>query len=157
MKKIYLMLTLVLAIMFTGCGPVLPRVPTNNNNIIIEVEKKNHITVCYQKSYHRKGVPQMKSILQETALYGLKNDYSYVAIVNSGVNNLSGFPINDWANMKKYLKLLDKEDYRIAFKFSEENGRVLVNDRIYLEVVYFKKSIPELFIWNLRKLRRDTK
>jgi hypothetical protein len=80
-----------------------------------------------------------------------------MAVVTGKVNNLSGFPFNDWKNLKKYTSLEPKikgsGDYNpIIF-----GKKGLIKDgKPAVEVVYFKKAHPGLFLWDLRKLKRET-
>jgi len=83
--------------------------------------------------------------------YGLKNGYSYMAMVNKQFNNLSGYPINSWSAMKQFIDLYHTKHYRVSF-YKQLNA----GNQPAFKVVYFKERPKGMFVWDLKQLKTDT-
>jgi len=93
----------------------------------------------------------MGATLHGIAKFGLSKGYNYMAIINSGFNNLSGYPINSWSAMSSYLDMYGVAHYRSTFVESLTKNRI-----VKLKVKFLKNRIPGMFLWNLSSLNSST-
>lgn len=162
MKKIlYLIMAVVISALVSGCASPGIEVKVPNAEHKIEIFKKHNVYSFfkYDKSLSLRGregdslimKKQFKQVFNIVATLGLSKNYKYMALVNENFNNLSGYPINTWDSMKKFINLYGYKHYQGSFVKSLTSG-----NNIFLKVVYLKERIPGLFLWNLKKLSRDT-
>ncbi len=162
MKKIRLYLVVLSAmVMFSGCTGVAPeiKVPAGANKNVEVTNKSWGVKFKSQKvtgSERTKFIYPAREVFNTASLVGLSQGYTHMAIINSGINNLSGFPINDWENMEKYLKLYKYKHYNNKAHFTKGSKKLIYNRRVILRISYFKEAVPGLFLWDLEKLKKDT-
>ena len=161
MKAIkYFVMVISAVFLFAGCGGNQVKVPGNENSKI-RVSKEENLYIFYWNYNPYKGMRQEKSsesvketykkVFHEITTVGLKQGYSYAAIVNNQFNNLSGYPINDWNAMSKFIDLYGKKHYKVSFSKALAKVR-----RPEIKVIYFKKRPKGMFVWDLKQLKADT-
>jgi hypothetical protein len=164
MKKIiYLGLAVFISAFINGCGGSgqIVKVPNLENSGVERVKKLGEDKYMFVSTYSKskkERINTFREVLNFAANYGLKHGYKYMAIVNEKNNNLSGFLFNDWHNFKKYAMLDPKisgGDFN-PIVFGNSLDTVSAGNRVYLKVLYFKEAHPGLFLWDLKKLKRDT-
>ncbi len=154
-------MAIIIAVIFSACTAAKPpvKIPAGvSKNIEVKYKswgyrfKSQKVSGSERNAY----VSPAKEVFNAAAMVGLSEDYSYMAIINTKTNNLSGFPINDWRNMEKYLKLRNYKHYRPDAYRDRKATKLIMNNKVKLRVTYFKEAIPGLFLWDLEKLKRDT-
>ena len=161
-----LMIVAVAMIVISGCSSKMVKVEgVNPDKVTIWDNGKQKFTFNPKRDYWNasQGTKRdkyfygVKMALNAASIYGLQSGYTHLAIVNNGINNLSGFPINDWATLSKYGKLEDRANTHFKVKTEGSEGKYfLIKNGVTLEVVFLKNKVPGLFLWDLQKLRRDT-
>jgi len=165
MKEIkYIVMVITAAFLFAGCQKVQPTVPTISKNVPIEIEKPKDTEVYTFtwkgerfKGSRRDGAALsvkkiLKPLFHEIAIYGLNNGYSYAAIVNDNFNNLGGYPINSWEALSKFIDLYGFKHFKPSFEKALAHTSVAK-----VKVVYLKDRPKGLFVWNLKKLKAETR
>jgi hypothetical protein len=112
----------------------------------------------------RKDLKQMNKQLAETfyaaAIYGKEKGYKYFAIVEEKTNNLEGFPVNDFLNMKKICNwevANAKKHYKPELLCWDKHSKSLIGSYIGFEVRFFKEPIPGVFLYNIDETIAQTK
>jgi len=155
MKKILLALIagLVLA---TGCSNQKTIEKTSEFRIkkegqVFIFQTRNNVGTVKNKqglsTYKEAYRYMVKRLLHKAEDFGRERGYSYMAIVNKKMNNLSGYPINNENALMEYFDL-----YRTAHfkpKVIDKRGGIIADSWGKLKVVYLKEKIPGLFLWRL--------
>jgi hypothetical protein len=162
-KVIYFATAVFISMFISGCvsSGSLVKVPSSvQSKNLKEIRKISEDRYRFQGMYastFNDSLSILEGVLHAAATFGLNNGYKYMALVTGNVNNLSGFPFNDWKNLKKYASLEPRikgsGNYN-PIVFNEEG--LEQNNKPTIEVVYFKEAHPGVFLWDLRKLKRDT-
>ena len=116
-----------------------------------------------QESIYQKPLQQVDKQLAETfyasAVYGKNKGYKYFVIVEEKINNLGGFPINNFENIKNLCNWEynnAKRNYKPEQLCWDEHSKSLIGSYIGFEVRYFKKPIPGLFLYNIDEVIEET-
>jgi len=160
-KKLFISLSIVSLFSLLGCATPKSNVivPKGiNPDITIRTYENTYVIRAHSDSFKmNKRIESFRQTFNAAAKFGLFKGYTYMALVNPKTNNLSGFPLNDWKNLKKYIKLDNTKHYRPDYKYVKNYNKLYNNNRVAIRAVYFKEAKPGLFLWNLKKLYRDTK
>jgi len=169
MKKILNLVIVAVAVatmVMSGCAGSSTMVKVagvNPDKVTIWDEGKGKVTFKPKNTEIGKGLQGSlviaKRAFQAASVYGLQNGYPYMAVVNNGISNLSGFPFNDWKSIERYTMLSTRIRKNSHFKVrtaGSEGKHFLIKTGVRLEVVFMKSKVPGLFLWDLQKLRRDT-
>ncbi|BDY11823.1 hypothetical protein [Hydrogenimonas cancrithermarum] len=156
MKKITMLVMVAFAaISFIGCAASGTRVkvPSNLGSEFKVIDKGNRVYNIRTSELHKWKPSERVSVAMRAIdfakRYGKANGYKYMAIVNEGTNNLSGFPINDSRSMKKYLSLYKTKNYNPKAIQGSGRDAIIKNGALNLKVSYFKSSIPGMFLWKI--------
>jgi len=171
MKKILnLVIVALAAMLISGCAgsSTMVKVPgVNPDRVTIwdQDEGKGKVHFVSERKYYSlengtkrdKYAKGVKIALNAAALYGLSKGYTYLAVINNGINNLSGFPLNNFETLSRYLKLEDRKGTHFKVRTEGSEGHdFLIKSGVTLQVIFMKNKVPGLFLWDLQKLRRDT-
>jgi hypothetical protein len=162
MKKILnLVIVAFAAMVMSGCASMVNVKGVNPDKVTIwDGEKENMFRINPTSSGYKQmnKIHDVKRGLNATAKLGLSKGYKYMSLVNRGVNNLNGFPFNNWESLKKYMLLHKtlKNESHFRIRTNGTGNNFLVNSGTYIKVVFLKNKIPGLFLWDLEKLKRDT-
>ena len=98
---------------------------------------------------------QLAETFYAAAIHGKNLGYSYFAITAKSMNNLAGFPINNFDNVVQFCNW-EKENkaYRPKPLCYEEG--IMGGYSVELEVRYFKEPIPGLFLYNIDEVIKET-
>ena len=156
MKTIkYFVMVILAAFLFAGCGGNQVKVPAGMkkpDNFYIS-KKENFYEFYWGTSVAKKSnmISKYGRMFNIIADYGLKNGYSYMAMVSKQFNNLSGYPINSWTAMKQFIDIYHTKHYNVSFYKQLNAG----NQPVF-KVVYFKTRPKGIFVWDLKQLKADT-
>ncbi len=109
-----------------------------------------------QKMYKDVLYTQLNVAAKETKKMG----YSYFVIVNSNVNNLNGFPLNNAKNLYKFISLQSRKP-SFSTDGQERKPSSIINSggmRIYFKPVpssMLKNGL--ISVWSVKQTLRDTK
>jgi hypothetical protein len=161
-KVIYFIMVIAVSVIVSGCVESGSKVKIPDS---VKTDRLDRVFALGDNEYVFKGeyansyperIKTLKSVMHSIATFGLENGYKYMALLNEKNNNLYGFPFNDWKNLKAYADLSPKISGG-DFKPVVFGKGGLVNDgRTEIKVLYFKEAHPGLFLWDLRKLKKDT-
>jgi len=143
-----------------GCTPKSNvQIPSGiDPDITINTYEDTYVIRANSPSYEMsKRIKSFRHTFNAAAKFGLFKGYSFMAMVNPKTNNLSGFPLNDWKNIIKYVKLDGTKHYRPDYTYVKNYNKLYSNNLVVIRAVYFKEAKPGLFLWDLKKLYRDTK
>ena len=110
-KVIYFVLAVFISAFVSGCASSgsLVKIPSNvQSKNLNEIEKISEDRYRFQGMYastFNDSLSILEGVMHAAATFGLNNGYKYMALVTGNVNNLSGFPFNDWKSLKKYASL----------------------------------------------------
>jgi len=162
MKKIiYLVMAVAISAIVSGCASAQPKVEVKDNNSHIR-----KVRVAGQDSYtfygvyegkYDKQLNELKHTMNYISDFGLDRGYKYMGITNSFFNNFGRFAVNDWNTMYQMftLHLSNPESNFKAYPTAGSKGVINMNSPI-VKVIYFKEAHPGLFLWDLKKLKRET-
>ncbi len=112
MKKIIGLVAIIAVMILNGCGGKSPNVVTeggidyevktfSNGDIEVYIKDDYKINLKDTKSYEK----ILKLTLKKAAEVTRKKGYSKFIVINAGINNLNGSPLNNYKNLKKYITL----------------------------------------------------
>jgi len=151
-----LILTMISVLFISGCATGKKIQPKGMDDFYTIRSQGNDIYFFeYNEEIEEGNANRTKRVFKNTlhgiAKFGESKGYRYMAIINNGFNNLSGYPINSWSAMDSYLDMEGKGHFRPAFR------KTLASDRIVeLRIKFFKNRIPGMFLWNLSSLNSST-
>jgi hypothetical protein len=148
-----------------GCTPATfqkaqtPKPLKNEITIVTPKDSEDkRVWIKHDSSAVNKSIKEIDYQLAETfyaaAVHGKRLGYSYFAITAESMNNLSGFPINNFNNIVQFCNW-EKENkaYRpgpLCYK------KGIIGYSVELEVKYFKNPIPGLFLYNIDEVITQT-
>lgn len=158
MKTIkYFVMVITAAFLFAGCGGSQVKVPSGMNipdKLFLSKEGKVYIFSLEENMYSIEDITKaFGHNFNLIATFGLSKGYSYMALVNAKFNNLSGYPINSWDSMKKFINLYHKKHYKVSFYDREA---LVTSNHPKFKVVFLKERPKGLFVWDLKQLKADT-
>gem|GEM_PF-4985323 len=159
MKRMMMLVTATaLAVGVSGCAPKKTRIAKieeagrkpvhvlRDEDGVYYIASDNKV-----KNYGTDGFSEFAKAVAVARKIGKENGYVCFGIVNEGMNNLAGFPINDMRNMRKYFSLYGKANYSPNIVGKGSRPRYLFhNHHLKLRVVYFKEELPGLFLWRVQ-------
>jgi hypothetical protein len=163
MKKIiYLVMAIAISAIVSGCASAKPEVKVKDNNPHIEdirlIEKDSYeFYGIYERKYEQR-LNELKHTMHYIASFGLERGYKYMGITNEYFNNFGRYAVNDWNTMNQMFTLYlsnPNSNFKVGPSAKGEKG-LLLNSAPYVKVIYFKEAHPGLFLWDLKKLKRDT-
>ena len=153
-------------LIFSGCTPATfqsVKAPGTGHEIKIAIpkdKKDKRVWIRNTISFNGLSWDKRRKIFAETfytaAKYGKDRGYSYFAITKKTMNNLNGFPINNFNNAMDFCEW---EDTNKAYRPRPLclTGEGLISISANLEVQYFKEPIPGLFLYNIDEVIAETK
>ena len=155
---------------FAGCTPA------TFQKIQTPKPLKNEITVITPKDRENKTVwirnedstlhddlqtkyRKMAETFYAAAIHGKDLGYSYFAITAENMNNLSGFPINNFENVIAFCdfeRITAKKHYKPRPVCWSDSGGLFDLYSIKLQVEYFKTPVPGLFFYHIDEVIAQT-
>ena len=170
--KTMIKITVISAILliFSGCTPATfqqiktPKPLKSEITIITPKDKENKTVWIENKESTLNDSLQIKyQKIAETfyaaAIHGKQKGYSYFAITAKNMNNLSGFPINNFDNVIAFCdfeKTTAKKYYKPRPICWSKSGGLFDLYTVKLQVQYFKEPIPGLFLYNINEVIAET-
>ncbi len=156
-KLLSLFLASILTIGLTGCASKKTRIAkieeAGYKPIYVHKDKDDIYYIASDnrvKDYASDGFSEFAKVIAIAKKIGKENGYVCFGIVNEGMNNLTGFPVNDLQNMKKYFALYTKAHYSPNIVGKGNRPRHLFyRHYLNLRIVYFKEELPGLFLWKI--------
>jgi len=97
---------------------------------------------------------QMAETFYAAAIYGKRQGYRYFAVTAKSMNNLQGFPINSFDNVVAFCNWEKTNEAYRPRPLCRRHG--ILSGNVRLEVIYFKKPLPGLFLYNVDEVIRQT-
>lgn len=151
MKKIIYIIVVLISFVFSGCGERQFRdivTPLENDVVSIEIQKNYKIEE--KKGVDAYNTDTIKRGLKVSSEYALKNNKSHFMLVNEDLtNNLIGFPINTYADLKElcFKTNRDSSIKNLCIEISEKlysTYRIVLLDNPSYEIIAFDaKSVLE--------------
>lgn len=180
MKRMYIIIGIIGLILFTGCVGAPKQIqlqpsfkqdgavviisradfseklyPPNVINYFERTKADKYSVIVLSSKFN------LQQFIKKAAELTLVNNNKYFAIVNKGVNNIEGFPINNFDSLNSYCfsglsgrkTNFTKKDDDICsmFKYSRENIK------IELEIVMFKENNQEFDLWDAEQTLKELK
>lgn len=167
MKKVIMLVVAISAVVFTGCakpdkvtkdGQEYAIWPQDNNSYSISAPAyTDNIERGVAKSYEAPMKRQLKLAAEITKQKG----YSYFVILNAGMSNLDGFPINTYKELLRYVTLGPRHK---TFQINGRNqgrGTIpfldLTRVRLWFKPVGQEVANSYISVWSVEQTLRDTK
>jgi len=156
MKKTILSLMAVVAVfMFSGCSK--PEVKSKNGVEYKLWSKENNSLKFGDGS----GL-SLKKQLNIAAEESRKRGYSYFVLLNAGVNNLNGFPINTYSELVRYHTLQKRKSSFTTNGKNQNRGKTPLRTKSGKFSIWFKPVGNEfknsfVSVWSVEQTLRDTK
>ncbi len=152
-KTILILMSLVALFIFSGCAK--PEMKTKDGvEYNLWPKENNSFKVSSQKLSLKQ---QLNIAAKETKLKG----YPYFVLLNAGVNNLNGFPINNYKELVKYISLKKRKP---SFQTNGQNQRrgsvPLIHGtsiRVLFKPVGKKVKNSYISVWPANQTLQDTK
>jgi len=155
MKKFISLMALVAVFMFSGCSQ--PEVGKFNGKSYNLWEKEKG---TYKVS--SLGRLNLKEQLNVAALETKKRGFNYFVLLNAGVNNLNGFPINRYSELRRYISLQSRfPSFQTNGKNQKRGNTPLRFGKDRVRVLFkpvgneYKNSY--ISVWSVAQTLRDTK
>lgn len=105
---------------------------------------------------------QLYEALKMAAEYTLNKNAQYFVILNNGINNFEGFPINNYEDLKNYCFSLKKENTKFYFSKNYEkceNLRSLGSPKSFsLKIkIVDEKISKEIYTWDAKQVLAELK
>lgn len=167
MRKIILSLMAVAGlVMFNGCAKPDKKTydevefniwPAENNSFKISGSgNKNRVYSKDYKSYNTPIKRQLRLAAEETK----KRGYSYFVLLNAGVNNINGFPINSYKELVRYVTLRARKDSFQVSGRNQDRGDTPIIDvssvRVWFKPVGAEYKNSYISVWSVEQTLRDT-
>jgi len=166
-----ILLTIVTVFIFTGCMAATfhkmqtPKPMKDEVTLIIPKDKENKTRIFRNESNRLKKSlreidRQIAEAFYSAAVYGKQQGYDYFALTSKNMNNLAGYPINDFDNLIKYCHF-EKKSAKKYYKprpvcWAENETGLFDLYTVKINVKYFKKPIPGLFLYNVDEVIKKT-
>jgi hypothetical protein len=112
-----ILLSILLVMLFSGCSNKIKNLKSTVNNTLVDYYLSDH----GDGTYFLYGSKQLNlnNSLYIAAKKTLDLNMTHFVLLNAGVNNLNGFPINNVSDMNRYINLHKTTNYK--FKTSGRN------------------------------------
>jgi hypothetical protein len=163
MKKIiYLVMAIVMSAIVSGCAGAKPKLEVKDNNphirkVLVAGQDSYEFYGFYKRKYEDR-LNELKHTMHYIAEFGLDHGYKYMGITNEYFNNFGLYAVNDWNTMNQMFTLYlsnPNSNFKVGPSSKGDKG-LLMNSSPYVKVIYFKEAHPGLFLWDLKKLKRET-
>lgn len=159
---ISLVLLFISMFMFSGCGKAInyPVVHKVENSNIVEINVEEEFAPNVRKIDIYKDLSELSLYdgIKKAAEYSLSQGYTHFALLNSGINNLNGFPITNYEDLRAYCfaykassSFYGSESYEKCEGISKK-GRTVVK----LKVIPLNES-EDVFSWNAKEVLAELK
>lgn len=163
MKKVIgLVLLFISMFIFSGCGKAInyPVVHKIENSNIVEIKVEEEFAPNVRKIDLYKDLSELSlyDAIKKASEYSLSQGYTNFAILNGGINNLQGFPITNYKDIREYCfgykmdsRFYGSESYEKCEGISKK-GRTIVK----LKIIPLNQS-EDVFSWNAKEVLDELK
>jgi len=169
MRNIILIVSMmVMVFAFSGCGKIGPKFTTesgieyyinNEGNGEYAYFSTNDTNDVFAKggNVHNETVKRKNLKLQLTAAakYTKKLGYKYFAVTNVNISNLSGFPINNYNDLARYITLAERKENFATNGSARDMDGLINNGRVpemYLRFMPISNSVANsgaISVWKV--------
>lgn len=132
MKKYYILMLLIITIMLSGCSGKagsfkLEDTIKNEDGVFYSTTFKDESIKGYSKEIQEEKTEKaVKKGMKDVSEFAKKQNKNF-AIVNEEINNLIGFPVNNYTDLKTYCFKKDRNGIKIYCSSVNKPGAIKIN------------------------------
>jgi len=168
MKKIIFVMAVLTAILNAGIvaegisknGNIYTVSKVDGGSFRINMESGDDRRIRNKSTTVKADLNVLKTQLNAAAKQTKKMGYNYFVVTNSNVNNLNGFPLNNYKNLGKFLTLKKRKPSFATNAHGSKPSSLVAAGAIYLRFKPVPSSMLKnglVSVWSVKQTLRDTK
>ena len=166
MKKVYLVLLLFVILITTGCAKLTPKLSYEGveYRLYYDFEADDAYNISFENRYltwyRDVGVQKaLKLNLKIAAIETKRKGFNYFVLTNAGLNNLSGFSINNYKDLIRYITLHKRKKSFATGGGNQGRGKWRLIDHGHVHIGFnpvgdeYKNSF--ISVWNVDETLRE--